>query len=195
MMRRGSAAAKPALDLGPGELHDRAAPVHVVRRERGRHEGDEERAHLARREDLPRLDRRLAGERRREPLVARRDAGIAVAAQRIERLAQTARRIEARMRHRDAADDERVPAEPLDLEAQLREELLMRLERLALRRPQVQRDRKEESLRWRFPLLERAHEALVEHALVGRVLVDEDDAAFALEHEVHARELDERWHL
>ena len=158
-------------------------------------ERDEERAHLARRENLARLDRRLARERRRETLVARGDARIAIAAQRIERLAQAARRVEARMRHRDAAHDERVPAEPLDLEAELREQLLMRLERLALGGPEMQRDRKEQPLRRRLALLERAHEALVQHALVRRVLVDEHDAALALEHEIHARELHERRHV
>ncbi len=135
-MRSGSASPKSPLDLVPGELHDRAAPVHIVRRQRRGGERDEECAHLAGRKNLTRLDRSLAGERGRESLVPRRHASIAIAAQRVERLAQAAWRVEARMRHRHATHDQRMPSESLDLEAELLEQLLMRLERFPLCGPQ-----------------------------------------------------------
>ena len=56
----------------------------------------------------------------------------------------------------------------------------------------MQRHRKEQPLRRLFAALERAHELLVQHALVRRVLVDEHDAVVVLEHHVRAPQLHER---
>ena len=116
-------------------------------------------------------------------------AGVAIAGERRQRLAQASLGIEARMRHRHAADEQRVSAEPLDLEAEPREHVAVRLERVALGGTEVQRQRKEQSLRRRLAALEHAHELLVQHALVRRVLVDEHDAVVVLEHHVGAPEL------
>src|SRR5919201_6482663 len=89
-MTRSLPSAKAALDLVPGELHDGGSAVHVVRRQLGSGEGDEERAHLGGREQVAGLDRRLAGERGSQSLVPRGGSGQPVARQRVERLAQTA---------------------------------------------------------------------------------------------------------
>ena len=83
-------------------------------------------------------------------------------------------------------------AKPLDLEAEPREEIAVRVERVAVRGAEVHREREEQPLRRRLAALEHAHELLVEHALVRRVLVDEHDAVVALEHHVRAAELHER---
>src|SRR4051812_26542552 len=67
--------AKAALELGPRELHDGGAAVHVVRGQARLAECDEERAHLALRELVARLDGRLARDGRREALVPRMRRG------------------------------------------------------------------------------------------------------------------------
>src|SRR6478672_7989206 len=67
--RASSLAAKAPLELGPRELHDRRPAVDVVRRQLRLAERDEQRAHLAGGELVARLDRRLAGDGRREPFV------------------------------------------------------------------------------------------------------------------------------
>src|SRR3954451_24012752 len=122
--------AKAALELGPRELHDGGPPVHVVRGEYRVAKGDEEGAHLTRRDLVSRLDRRLAGHRRGDPFMARVRRRVAITGERGERLAQAALRVEARMRHRHRVDEQRVAAEPLDLEAEPREHVAVRLEGL-----------------------------------------------------------------
>src|SRR6478672_4623303 len=87
--RASSLAAKAALELGPRQLHDRRAAMDVVRRQLGLTERDEQSAHLACRQLVARLDRRLAGDGRGQPLVARMRGGLPIARQRRERLAQT----------------------------------------------------------------------------------------------------------
>src|SRR4051812_35142427 len=65
-----SSPAKAALELAPREMDNRGPSMDVVRRQlRGRERG-EERAHLRGRHDVPRLDRRLAGDSRGKPLMA-----------------------------------------------------------------------------------------------------------------------------
>src|SRR5690242_4231613 len=152
-MMRSSASTKAALDLVPGEMHDRRAAVDVVRRERRGGEGDVQRAHLTERERIASLDGGLAGERRREMLVARGGRRVSTPCERVERFAQAARRIEAGVRHGDAAHDERMSTEALDLEAQPLEEIAMLLEGVSLRGSQMQRDRKEQPLRGRLTAL------------------------------------------
>src|SRR4051812_8737506 len=73
MTRMGPAllSAKAALELGPRELHDGRPTMTVVRRERRVAERNEECTHLAGGELVARLDRRLAGDGRGEPLVPR----------------------------------------------------------------------------------------------------------------------------
>ena len=173
-------------------MHDRRSTVDVVRGKRRVAQRDEERAHLARRQRVARLDRRLARDRRGEPLVLR--------AQRRRRDRRSAQSSVSR-RHRSASKRgcgigtvwtmQRVAAESFDLESQPLEVLAIRVERFALGGTEVQRQRKQQSLRGRCPALERAHELLVQHALVRRVLIDEHDAVVVLERDVRATQLEE----
>src|SRR4051812_4485311 len=108
---------------------------------RGQHritKRDVQCAHLSGRKLITSLDRRLARDRRRKTLVPCVRPRIAVAGERRERITQAALGIEPRMRHRHRTDDERVPAEPLDLEPELLEQLAILLERLALRGAEMQ---------------------------------------------------------
>src|SRR5204862_1975462 len=113
---------KAALELGPRELDDRRAAMDIVRRKPRLAERDEQRAHLGRRELVPCLDRGLARDRGGEALVPRVRRRRAITRERGERLAQAAFGIEARMRHRHAADEQCMPTEPLDLEAETNED-------------------------------------------------------------------------
>src|SRR4029453_1953336 len=121
-----------AIELIPRDLHDRRSAVHVVRWQGGAGETHVERLHLSGRQDVTGLDRRLAGDRRGESLVPRCRARHAIARERIERIAQAPQRIEPRMRHRHGRHYDRVASEWLDLEAQLRERVTVRLEGVAL---------------------------------------------------------------
>ena len=107
----------------------------IVGRERRVPQRREERPHLALRQLFPCLDRRLARDRRSEPLVFRRCAGHAVTRQRVERLTQTTLGVEARVRHWYGVDYERVPAKSFDLESKALEILAIRIECLALAGP------------------------------------------------------------
>src|SRR5688500_10686436 len=145
-MMRSSASAKPAVNFLPREVDDCPAPLHVVRGELERKQRKLEGAHFAGRERIARLDGGLARNRRRQTLMSRRSAGEPAAGERIKGVADAPLRIEARMWHRDGANDERVSAKALDLEAERGEQVLMLLERVRLRGTQVQRQRKEEPL-------------------------------------------------
>ena len=69
--------------------------------------------------------------------------GEAVPGERVERVAQAALRVEARVRHGDCVHDQRVPAEAVDLEADAREEVAVLVERLALDQGEAIGDRVE----------------------------------------------------
>src|SRR5438045_2497662 len=73
MTRIGSSllTAKPTLELGPGQLHDRGASVHVVSGKRRVAQCDEQRAHLAERQLVACLHCRLARDCCREALMLR----------------------------------------------------------------------------------------------------------------------------
>src|SRR5512141_946126 len=90
--------AKPTIQLVPRQLHDRRAAMHVVRGKLRVTQRCEQRSHLALRKHFPALDRRFAGNRRREMLMPRRGARNAITGQRVESLSQTAFRIESPMR-------------------------------------------------------------------------------------------------
>ena len=189
---RRSSAPESALDFVPGEMNDRRAAVDVVRGKLRVAERREQRAHLALRELLARLDRRLARDSRREPLVSRRRAGDAIPRQRIERLAQTALGVEPRMRHRNGVDDQRVSAESFDFESELLEVFAIGIERFSLGWAKVKRQRKKEVLRRSSSTFESANEFLIENALVRRVLVDEDQPVGMLECDVRVAQL-KKW--
>ena len=56
----------------------------------------------------------------------------------------------------------------------------------------MQRERKKQPLRARRALLHALQKAFVQHALTRRVLINQHNAFFMLEHEVHATQLNER---
>ena len=86
-------------------------------------------------------------------------------------------------------------AEPFDLEPEAIEHSRLRLERVAFGGREMQRHRKQQPLRRGLAALEHAHELLVQHALVRRVLIDEHDAVVVLEQQVRATELEQRRHV
>src|SRR6476469_5404918 len=180
------------IELIPGDLHDRGSPVHIVGGQRGVGETDVERLHLGGRQEVAAIDGGLARDGRRETLVARRGAGHAVAGERVERITETAQRVEPRVWHRHGRHDNRVPPERLDLETELRERVAVRLERIALCWSEMKRGRKKEPLRWRGAAFQHVHELFEEDALVRGMLVDEHQTFTALEHEIGAPELHER---
>jgi hypothetical protein len=90
--------AKAALELGPGELHDRRPSVHVVRGQSRVAECNEERAHFALRKLVARLYRGLARHGRGKPLVLRVRRAGAITDEGRQRLAQTPLGVEPRMR-------------------------------------------------------------------------------------------------
>src|SRR5438128_4273197 len=88
--------AKATLELGPGELHDRGATMHVMRRQCRSPEGNEERAHLGLRQVVARLDGSLARHRSGEFFMTRVSRALAITSQRSERLSQAALGVESR---------------------------------------------------------------------------------------------------
>src|SRR3954471_7323338 len=83
-----SASSETTLKLLPGELDDRGPAMHIVRRQRRVAERDEQGAHFAGGQRLSGLDRRLAGNRRGETLVAARRRRRAIAGQRGQRVSK-----------------------------------------------------------------------------------------------------------
>src|SRR5258706_10778703 len=188
-MIRSLPSAKAPFDLVPREMNYRGSAMDIVGRERRIPQRREKRPHLALRKLLPRLDRRLARNRRGEPLVFRRRAGHAVPRQRVERLTQTALGVEARVRHWYRVDDERVPAKSFDLESKALEVLAIGIECFALGGAKMQCQWKQQSLGGCCTALEGVHELLVENALVGGMLIDQHQSLFVLERDVRAPQL------
>ena len=144
---------------------------------------------------VARLDRRLARDGRRESLVPRVRRRLAIA----RRAPPASRAGTARRRSAGAASARCARAAcarrtPPPRSRASRAASRLRLERVALRGREVQRERKEQPLRRRLAALEHAHELLVQHALVRRVLVDEHDAVVVLEQHVGAPQLQQRRH-
>src|SRR2546423_3359952 len=185
-MKECSSAAKAELELVPREMHDGRPAMDVVRGKWRRRERDEQRAHLARRQFTAGVDRGLARHGCRQPLMPGRGGRVAIAGESGDRFAQTALGVEARMRHRHAADDQGVAAEAFDLEAEPLEQLAMRVERIGLRGTQMQREGEEQALRGHLAALQGAHEPLEEYSLMRRMLVDEDNAILPLEHQIRS---------
>src|SRR6266542_292834 len=155
----------------------------------------EQRAHLAVGAELSGLYRCLACDRGGEVLVMCGGSGDTIAGERIETLAQTTLGIEARMRHRDATDDERVSAKSFDLEPQALQVLAIRLERITFGGAEMQSDGKKETLGRNATGFESRHELLIKNSLVSRVLVNQYQALIVLEGQVGAAELNQRWNL
>src|SRR5690348_15976505 len=94
-MNEYSSAAKTALELLPGKMHNGGPPVDVVGGQLGAREGNEQRTHLSGRHRVAGFDRCLTGNRGSQALVTRRRRRLAIAGQRCERLAQAALGVEA----------------------------------------------------------------------------------------------------
>ncbi len=122
-------------------------------------------------------------------LVPGRGAGNAISGERIQRLPQAAFSVEARVRHWNAVHYQCVAAETLDLEPQPLEVVAVRFKSISFGRTEVQSQREKESLRRSTPGLERLHEFLVKHTLVGRVLIYQDETVGMLECDVCPPEL------
>src|SRR6185503_10768613 len=163
-------AAEPAFKFFPGKLDHAGAAVDIVRGERRAQESNHELAHLIRVERLPGLDRRATGIRRGEPFEPILPAAEPAPRQIGDQLLQAARRFEAGMRIRRGVHDNAAPREGLDLVADAREQLTMRLDRVELHRREVERQREQQTLRRRTITRELAHHVFVQHALVGGVL-------------------------
>ncbi len=143
------APAKPALQLLPGQLHDRGAAVHVVRRQIGGEEAEQQLAHLPLVQPLPRLDRGAAGVGGGEALQPVGPAAEPPARQVGDHLAEAGRGVEARVRRGHRVDHHRAAAERLGLEPDAAQLLAVGLDRVELLVGQLQRERQQEPLRRR----------------------------------------------
>src|SRR5689334_14053050 len=109
------AAAKASLQLLTRQLHDGRAPVHVVRRELGREQPQQQLPHLALVEPLPGLDRRATGVRGREPFQPVGPAAEAPAREIGYQLLEAGAGVEPRVGRRDGVEHHRATAERLRL--------------------------------------------------------------------------------
>src|SRR5437867_6811134 len=188
--RRASAAAArlvlpTAFQLAPDvaerhAAHDRPpvrAEVGCVRRAKLRHEP----LHLLARERHIRLHRRAAGDERQRPVEGRL-AGLRPR-ELVHRCLDEPPRLVALQERGNGADDDRAAAELLEGEAELIEGRPPALEYVPCAGPEVERRGEEQRLRGGFPRVELAAEALEDHALVGDVLVEEEDFLVGRRHD------------
>src|SRR5437016_9529959 len=111
--------------------------------------------------------------------------------QRVQRLAQTTLRIEARVRHRHCADYQSMSTKSFNLESQTLEVFAIGVERFPFGRPKVKRQRQEQSLGGCCPTLKGVHELLVKDSLVRGMLIDQNQAVLVLECDVRSPQLNE----
>src|SRR5512132_1702347 len=140
------APAKTTLQLLARQLHDRGTAVHIVRRQVGGEELQQELAHLLLRERLARLHRGAAGERRREALQAISPPAEAAPREIGNHLSETRAGIEARVRRRHRVENDSPPAEGVDVESDAAQLLPVRLDRVELLVGELERKREEHAL-------------------------------------------------
>ena len=116
--------------------------MHVVSGQRGAKEPDDELTHLVGLERLPSLDRRATRIRRRKALEPVLPSTKSAASEVGNQLLQTAGSLEAGMGVRRGMHDDAAPRERLDLVTDADEQLAMRLDRVELRRREIERDLK-----------------------------------------------------
>ncbi len=143
------APAKPALQLLPGKLHDGRAAVHVVRRQVGGKQAEEQLPHLPLVETLPRLHGGSAGVGRGESLQPIGPATEPPTGEVGDHLPETGRGIEARMWGGYGMHHHRASAEGVGLEPDSPQVLTVRLEGIEFLIGQIQGERKQEPLRGR----------------------------------------------
>ena len=163
--------------------------MHIVRGQSGIAERCEKCSHLSLRKLLPCLDRGLARHCCGKMLMPRCRPCDPVAGKRIETFPQASLGVESSMRHRHGVHDQRVSTESFDLEAESLEIFAIRFECISFSRAKMQSQRQEQPLSRRSPRFERAHEFLIQHTLVRRMLVDENQAILMLEGDVHPSKL------
>ena len=112
--------------------------------------------------------------------------------QRVQRLAQTTLRIEARVRHWHCADYQSMSTKSFNLESQTLEVFSIGVECFPFSRPKVKRQRQEQSLGGGCPALEGVHELLVKNSLVRGMLIDQNQTVLVLECDVRSPQLKER---
>src|SRR5437867_7860828 len=111
--------------------------------------------------------------------------------QRVECLAQTTLRIEARVLHRHCADYHSMSTKSFNFESQTLEVFAIGVERFPFSRPKVKRERQEQSLGGCCPTLKGVHELLVKNSLVRGMLIDQNQAVLVLECDVRSPQLNE----
>ena len=99
------------------------------------------------------------------------------------------------MRVRRGVDDDAAAGERLHLVADACEQLAMRFDRIELDGREVERERQEQTLRRRAVTRELAHHVLVQHALVGGMLVDDCYPGIGLKKDIRVEHLEQRGHL
>src|SRR4030081_3567467 len=119
-------------------------------------------------------------------------AGTAISREGIQCLPQAALGVKPRMRHGHGVHNQPVPPESLDLESESLEIFSIGVKRLAFCRTEVEREWKQKPLRRCGTALERVHELFIQHALVGRVLIDEDKPILVLKADVCPPQLKQR---
>src|SRR6266550_4143690 len=172
------------------QLDHGGAAVDVVRRQRCREEPHDQLAHLPRVERLSRLDRGSTRVGRSEALQPILPAPESPAGEIGDELLQAACGLEARMRVRGRVNDDAAAGERLDLVADARQQLPMRVDRIELGGREVERERQQETLRGRSVPRQLTHHVLVQHPLVGGMLVDDADGLAGLKHDVGIEELE-----
>src|SRR5882757_9349654 len=183
---------EPTLQFLFRKLHHGRPAMNIVRGQCRREQSHDQLAHFLDVERLPSLDRGAAGIGRGEPLEPVLPAAEAAAGEIGDELLETARRLEPRMRVRRRVDHDAAPGERLDLVADPRQQLAMRVDRIELGRREVERERKQQSLRGRAVAGQLPHHVFVQDALVRGVLVDDADGLASLEHDVGVEELENR---
>jgi hypothetical protein len=98
------------------------------------------------------------------------------------------------MGHRHCIHNQRVTAEAFHFKAKALEVSAVGVECLTFGRPEMESEREQQSLSGGGASLQRIHELFVQHALVSRVLIDEDKTILMLERDVSAAQLEQRGH-
>src|SRR5665811_1658163 len=124
--------AKAPVELVPRQLHYRRPAMDVMCRQRRVAKRCEQRSQLRHRQLLARLYRRFARDCCSEMLVAGGRTCNAISGERVQRFPKAALGVKARMRHRHAVHNQRIPSEALNLEAKSLQVLTIRLECVSL---------------------------------------------------------------
>ncbi len=95
------------------------------------------------------------------------------------------------MRVRRRVHDDAAAGEWLDLVADARQQLPMRVDRIELGGREVERERQQEALRGRSVARQLTHHILVQHPLMGGMLIHDADRLVGLENDIRVEELED----